>query len=528
MEKSSCWAKKAFESGLLLCTKTKNVYWREYFRFKLITTLVYGSTTELKNAKESTLSNIYSYINDGDVSCEKEPHLNVSYKLLRLHTDLHYCQLGLIQRDRVNDSILKCKQAISSHPSIDQDPDFQLFQVHLFVLESMASLSSGDFNVGADLLKEMTNKMTLSFNVRKQNQNHEYLMDWLGTTATFSIGYLTASIVKRTYGDMNSVDLYVGKGLNLIDSRLKSIKERNASNVTLDSETLAYLCRCDFQNASKDLNRCIGLISSYRDVLFCHRFNVHVLISIYCYMIGEFQTAFQHLEVCIVHPESDNVRKWCDLFQMVSNVSSGQFSVDSIFSQLLHQMNTNNKFEEFGVHCAQLFLKSILCAKNHDQKGALQYLQECEKVLGNSFNNKQLMAQCKYVHGQLHRNDNLQRAYESFDASFVMCVEMNDLIGQFHSLSAMIQTDEQLQFKKVQEQRESVFEGEQNPSNESELFVGTPLTSSVMNQNHDLRMRFEKYKDLKKKIINNMNKNNPEHVLILSWLPNEDDEYVTK
>jgi tetratricopeptide (TPR) repeat protein len=336
---------------------------------------------------------------------------------------------------------------------------------------------------------------------------------------------------------------------------LKKIKERNTSNVRLDEETNAevrmllvfkfffienkvvtYLARCDFMNAAKDISQCISLLYNYQDILYPYRFNIHLLIGIYASMIGELQISLDHLnyvtETNHQHSPRKKIKTWASLFSMTAKLATHKppkHVISSVFDQLL-EISKKDDTNDYSIEATKLFIRTILCTRNNARDDALKYLDECQKMLDSTFHNKQIDAQCRYVMGLIFRKmDAPAKAIDSLESSLSLCNDMNDLMGQFHAMIAVTQTGEELRRKQAEEQRENVFDLDDEKKNDTDEdgdipMIFTPVTASQPPSSQGS----EEYKlrDLKRKLLERINsaKQLAEHTTIVKVSDNSSFE----
>lgn len=346
--------------------------------------------------------------------------------------------------------------------------------------------------------------------------------------------------------------------IHISKARFQNLRNRNPNYFPLDEETnaemklllvlkfffienkvISYLARCDFMNAVKDINQCISLLYDYQDMLYPYRFNVHLLIGIYAAMIGDTEHSLQHLhyvsEIKHRHAPRALLQKWAIVFEMFAKLAPHKPSkqvISSVFDRLLELSKQDGQcFHNYGLESAKLLIRAILCTHNNAHEDALKYLDECKKVNHNQFHNKQIQAQCLYIMGQIYRKmDDPVRGVECLSDCLTLCNNVDDLIAQFHTMTAMLKGKEECERKEQQENVFDINDEERMAVDDDDIFMATPfslLTSSQPSTVPDS----EKYKiltrDTIKKLLERIHdtKQLPEHDIVIKWFPTTDEKY---
>jgi hypothetical protein len=142
------------------------------------------------------------------------------------------------------------------------------------------------------------------------------------------------------------------------------------------------------------------------------------------------------------------------------------------------------------------------------------------------FNNKQMIAQYKFITGMIFRKlDNPERGLQVLQESLSYFNDMNDLMGQFHTLIAIVQTNEELEQKQIREQKENIFDidSSKNETDEDgDIFMNvmpfTPLTSSTQTPSSSQSSTIsDKTRDTKRKVLERIRdtKQLAEHITII-------------
>jgi Trm5-related predicted tRNA methylase len=131
--------------------RINNTYWSEYFRFKLIVTLVYGKQRELTGKSTDQVDKqVEQHLEQGQQ--HSNPHIVIAYKLLRIHLYLYQDKLV----PQIQDLIQQVEESVDN-----SDYDMKLFTVHIHILKSMHALARGDYDQGIKLVENLKQVMEI-------------------------------------------------------------------------------------------------------------------------------------------------------------------------------------------------------------------------------------------------------------------------------------------------------------------------------------------------------------------------------